>query len=203
MGQVLSSLWPVFLITSISQVYTIIDLRLASGLAEGSITALNYARKLMQLPYGIFVSAITTAIFPTLSRLVAQESIAEAAATLRKGMKVILLLALPCSIGLGVLRQPITILLFERGAFNSQASAMTAEGLLYYAFGLVGLCLYLPLTRGFFAMQDMRTPFFICLGMVAVKLFLSLAFRASLKHGGLALATSAAISLNAVMLFFA
>ncbi|MEW6447729.1 MAG: murein biosynthesis integral membrane protein MurJ [Bacillota bacterium] len=191
---------PVLLASGIMQVYTLIDYRLASGLAEGSIAALSYANKLVNLPQGLFVLAVTTAVFPTLSRLFAEEKRAEMAATLRRAIKMILLLGIPGAVGLIILREPIVALILERGAFDERSTVITANALLYYALGLAGLCVNLPLTRGFFAMKDTRTPLYISVASVGVKLIFSLALVRFLQHCGLALATSLAILTNMFVL---
>lgn len=195
-------LLPVVLASGIGQVYTFIDWRLASGLAEGSIAALNYANKLMNLPQGLLVTAVTTAIFPTLSRLAAEAQPEAMAATLRRALKWILLLGVPGAVGLIVLRAPVVMLLFERGAFDARATGMTAQALLCYAVGLAAFCLNLPLTRGFFAFQDTRTPLLISAATVPVKLLLSLALARLLHHAGLALATSVTMTLNMGLLSY-
>ncbi|MDI6630859.1 MAG: murein biosynthesis integral membrane protein MurJ [Bacillota bacterium] len=198
--RVVALMLPVILASGIMQLYTLIDWRLASGLAEGSIAALNYANKLMNLPQGLFVTAVTTAIFPTLSRLIAEERRADMAAALQRAVKVVLLLGIPGAVGLILLREPIVTLLFERGAFDARATGMTASALLFYAVGLAGLCLNLPLTRGFFAMKDTRTPLLIAGFTVVVKLALSLMLVRVLQHAGLALATSLTVLLNMFIL---
>ncbi|HAA90015.1 MAG: Integral membrane protein MviN [Thermoanaerobacterales bacterium 50_218] len=198
--RIVGMMLPVILSSSVGSLYTMIDWRIASGLAEGSIAALNYANKLMNLPQGLFVLAVTTAIFPTLSRLVAEGKPAEMAAALQRGIKVVLLLAIPGAVGLAVLRVPVVTLLFERGAFDVRATEMTADALLFFSLGMAAFCLNLPLTRGFFAMQDTRTPLFVSLATVLAKLCLSLAFVRFLQHGGLALATSLTAVLNMALL---
>ena len=83
---------------------------------------------------------------------------------------------IPASVGLMVLSRPIVRLVFERGAFDQVASAMTAAALFFYAVGLVGQASAILLTRGFYALQDTRTPVKLGLVMVAVNLILSLFF---------------------------
>lgn len=191
---------PVLLASGIMQVYTLVDYRLASGLAEGSIAALNFANKLVNLPQGLFVLAVTTAVFPTLSRLFAEEKRSEMAATLQRAIKTILLLGVPGAVGLIILREPIVALIFERGLFDERSTFITANALLYYAVGLAGLCVNLPLTRGFFAMKDTRTPLYISVASVGVKLVFSLVLVRFLQHCGLALATSLAVLTNMFIL---
>jgi len=199
-GEMLKMMAPILIVTGISQIYTMVDLRFASGLEAGSIAVLNYARKLMQLPQALFVASVTTAIFPTLSKLAAEERKTELAAILQKALKVILLLAIPASVGMIVLRNPIVALLFERGAFDLQATVRTADALMYYSLGLFALCVYLPLTRAFYALKDTSTPLWILLGTVGLKILLSYGLVRVLFQCGLALATSLTIMLNAGVL---
>lgn len=198
--RIASMLWPVLLVSGLGFFYSVIDFRLASGLPEGSITALNYATKLIQLPQGLFVMAVTTAIFPSLSKLAANERQEEMAALLRKGLRIILLLAVPATVGLMVIGQPLVELLFQRGAFGSEATAMASSALFFLSLGLIGFCMNMPLIRGFYALNDRRTPLLVGLVFVLVKLVLSQIFLGSLQHSGLALATSITILLNAFTL---
>lgn len=198
--RVLYLMLPLTLGLSVNQVYLMIDWVLASGLAEGSIAALNFANKLIQLPQSLFVLAVSTAIFPTLSRYIAEGHPAEMVRTLRRGVKVVFLLTVPAVVGIVLLREPIVILLFQRGAFDERATAMTAVALLFFAVGLVGHCLVMLISRGFFAMQDMKTPVYVTIGTLVVKLGVSIILVGHLAHAGLALATSITAILNAVIL---
>lgn len=198
--RVLALVFPLTLGLSVNQIYLMVDWVLASGLAEGSIAALNYANKLIQLPQSIFVLAISTAIFPTLSRQIAESKPAEMAATLRRGIKVVLMLALPGGAGILILREPIVALLFQRGAFDALATEMTAAALLFFSIGLIGLCMVMILSRGFFAMQDTRTPVVVTLGTLVVKLGASMALTGYFAHAGLALGTSITALLNMLIL---
>ncbi len=200
--RVLLLVFPLTLGLSVNQIYLMVDWVLASGLAEGSIAALNYANKLIQLPMSLFVLAISTAIFPTLSKQIAEARPAEMAETLRRGIKVVLMLTIPAGPGILILREPIVTLLFQRGAFDARATEMTAAALLYFSIGLVGLCMVMILSRGFFAMQDTRTPVAVTLGTLVVKFGLSAALMGHLAHAGLALGTSITALLNMVILAF-
>lgn len=198
--RVLIGLGPILFVTGITQIYSMIDIRFASGLSEGSIATLNYARRLMHLPQALFVSAVTTAIFPTLSRLISEKKNSQMAVTLQKGIRAILLLAVPGSVGLIVLRKPLIAFLFEHGAFDSRATVMTADALLYYVLGLVGVCLFLPLTRGFFALKDTKTPLFVCLITILIKVVLNFLLIDKMVHSGLALASSITVYISMLLL---
>jgi putative peptidoglycan lipid II flippase len=198
--RIAGSIWPVMLVSGLGFIYILIDFRLASGLAEGSITALNYAWKFIQLPQGLFVVAVTTAIFPALSKLASEARLEEVGNLLRKGLRVIVLLAVPGTMGLMIIGQPLIELLFERGAFDAQATAMTGSALFFLTIGLIGFSLSLPLIRGFYALQDRHTPLVVGSVSVVIKLLLSLWVLGTMQHNGLALATSITALLNASVL---
>jgi len=185
---------------AISQLYVLIDRVLASFLAEGSIAALNFGNRLIQLPVSLFVLALSTAVFPTLTTWAAEGKRLEVRETLERGLRMVVLTTVPAAAGLIVLRQPVVQLLFERGAFDERATAMTAAALLFYAVGLAGLAANILLTRGFYAFQDTRTPVKLLVVNVALNLALSLALMGPLQHGGLALGSSLAALVNTVLL---
>ncbi|MCL6612429.1 MAG: murein biosynthesis integral membrane protein MurJ [Peptococcaceae bacterium] len=200
--QVFSLMLPVMVGTGVGQAYLLIDRILASGLAEGSISALNYASKLILLPQGIFVTAVGTAIFTSMSSSAARGNLGDLARTLSRGIKMVLLVAFPAGVGLAVLRDPVVRLLFGRGAFDEKDAAMTSLALLCFSFGLAGQCLNPILSRGFFALRDTVTPVKTGIITVAVNLAFSLLLIGPLKHGGLALANSIAANFNVIVLFW-
>jgi putative peptidoglycan lipid II flippase len=124
--QIMLAMVPLMIGTGISQIYVVIDPNnWLSGLAEGSIAALNYANKLVYLPQGVIVIALSTAVFPTLADRVAVGQMEEYKRALLRSTKLLLLMALPAAVGIAVLRDPIIRLLFARGAFDENAVTMT------------------------------------------------------------------------------
>lgn len=198
--QVMALMLPVALGVSVNQVYIIVDRILASGLPAGSIAALNFANKLILLPIGLFVMAIGTAFYPTLTRQAVDSSSGNMADTLRRAFRAVVLLSVPAGVGLAVLRYPIIKLLFERGEFDAQATAMTAFALLFFSIGLVGQAANVILTRGFYALHDTKTPVKLTVITILINLAFSLMLIGPLKHGGLALANSIAALANTFML---
>jgi putative peptidoglycan lipid II flippase len=173
---------------------------LASRLVEGSIASLNYAFQLLMLPWGIFANAISTAVFPTLSAQAALDQPQEIRRLLSSALRVILYLTIPAGIGLLVLREPIIHLLFQRGEFTAESTAMTARALAFYAPGLFAIAATEIITRGFYALHDTRTPVTVGVAMVALNILLSIILSGGMGHGGLALAYSIAMSLEMVIL---
>jgi len=172
-----------------SQLNLLVDRILASGLVEGSISALNFAVRVMQLPLGIFAGAAAAAAYPFLAEQAAGEKADDLRRTFSKGLRMLWFIVFPLSVGLIVLSQPIIRLLFERGAFDAAATKMTAVALIYYSMGIFAHAATVLLTRIYFSRQDMRTPVKLGLFAVGLNIALNLILVRYLAHGGLALAS--------------
>ncbi len=194
---------PSLLSISVNQANVYIAAVLASWLPVGSVSALNFADKLIQFPVSLFVLALGTAVFPTLAGQAAGGDGEALSNTLLRSMRVIILGIVPASVGLMTLSQPIVTLIYKGGAFDQRAVEMTAAALFLYSIGLVGQAGGILLTRGFYSMQDTRTPLKLGVITVLINLGLSLALIGFLQHAGLALANSLAnLAYMALLLFF-
>jgi len=174
----------------------------ASTLPVGGVSSLLYAMRLIQFPLGLFPIALSTAIFPRLSSLAARGDKEELGKTASLGLRLVLFLLIPSSVGLMVMRNDLISLLFEHGAFHFTDTLMTAQALLYYCLGLFAMGGVMILTRAFYSLQDVLTPLKVSLGVVAFNVLLNLLLISPLKQGGLALATSLSMILNLLVLFF-
>jgi putative peptidoglycan lipid II flippase len=174
------------------QINFLVNTFLASGLAGGSLAALNYAWMLMLLPQGVFAMGIATAAFPTFSQLAAKGQRHELRQILSQTVCLILYLAIPSSVALILLGEPLTQLLLQRGRFDVSSTAAVVWALQFYALGLIGHSVLEIVTRAFYSLHDTRTPVAIGVGAMAVNIILSLLLIAPLLHGGLALANSLA-----------
>lgn len=165
---------------------------MASGLSEGSITALRFAQRLVLLPLGIFAMAISTAFFPTLSRLTAKRRWNEFRDNLSTGIRVIIFIMIPSAVGFIMLRYEIVRLLFEGRKFTPEDTRMTAYALLFYSLGLFAHGAIQLLPRGFYALKDTVTPVKVTFFTVVLSILMNLFFLkfTSLQHGGLALSFS-------------
>ncbi|MDW7674354.1 MAG: murein biosynthesis integral membrane protein MurJ [Bacillota bacterium] len=200
--RIAATIMPIVIGVAVNQIYFAINRVFASGLAEGSIAALNYAFRLMQLPLGIFVVAVSSVIFPTLSAQAIAKDYPKLKATLMRGLRLVTLIAIPAGVGLIVLAEPIVALLFERGAFDATATAMTAKALIFFSVGMFAQAANLVITRAYYAVQDVRTPFIMSLISIIVNVVLSFILIKPLTHGGLALANSLAATVNTGLLYF-
>jgi putative peptidoglycan lipid II flippase len=155
------------------------------------------------MPEGIIAQSVAMAALPTLAAQFALDKIDDLRAALAASLRGILLLALPASLGLILLRQPVVALLLEYGKFDAYSTQLIAWALLWYAAGLVGHCIVEILSRAFYALNDTRTP--VIVGSIAMALNVLLSVLLSrwfasigwMPHGGLALANSLATGLEA------
>jgi putative peptidoglycan lipid II flippase len=155
-----------------------VNIALASGMATGSLPALQRAWYLMMLPQGVIAQSVATAAFPTFSALAARGEIGGLRRTLGQTLRGVLFLSLPASVGLIALRTPIVRLIYERGDFTPLDTAATAWALVFFALGLVAHSLVEIVTRAFYALHDTLTPVLIGGGAM----LLNVAFSLTLVH---------------------
>lgn len=181
---------PVLLSVGISDINSVIDKAMASGLVEGSISALNYAGKLMSATTGIFVSAITTVLYPTFSQEANKATHTGLKRVVIRGINVIMLITLPATVGLIVLAQPIVKIVYERGRFDAMATYMTAGALVFTVLRLTTTSIRTLLYRTFYSLQDTKTPVLIGFLAVATNILFNFILIKPMAHRGLALATT-------------
>lgn len=192
---------PVLIGTGIQTINVYVDRVIASFLPDGSIAALNYANRLNMFALGIFSTAITTVIYPVLSRHSVQEDKEGFVKSLNFAVSGILYILLPVSIGAMVLRVPIIRVLFERGAFDERSTYLTSIALFYFAIGMTAYGLRDVLSRSFYSMKDTKTPMINGALAVLVNIILNLILVRYLELGGLALSTSIAAIFATFLLF--
>lgn len=184
-----------------------INIRLASQMEEGSVASLSFGFALMLMAQAVIAQSVAIAAMPTFSAQHALGKIDEMRSSLAASLRGVILLALPASVGLILLREPLISLLYQRGEFDEHDVQLVAWALLWYAAGLVGHSVMEVLTRAFYAQQDTKTP--VMIGTIAMGLNVVLSFMFArwfsqiswMPHGGLALANSLATALEATALF--
>ena len=188
---------------AVYQINILIGTLLASFLAEGSISYLYYADRLVQFPLGLFAISMSVAILPSLSRQAASRDMQALTDTFAYAIKLIFFITIPAMTGLMVLRHPIVALLFERGAFDPISSRHTADALLYFSVGLWAFSGVRIVVSTFYALQDTKTPVKMATVSVFANIVLCLILMGPLAHAGLALATSLSSMLNFILLILA
>lgn len=206
--KILRLMVPAIFGVSVSQINLLLDSVLATFLPTGSVSWLYYSDRLAELPLGVFGVAIATVILPNLSRHHVSQSSQVFSATLDWALRMVILLAVPATVALVILAEPILLTLFFYGdLMTGRDMEMATLSLRAYAVGIVAFMLIKVLAPGFFARQDMRTPVRIGIIAMVVNMVLNIVFLVPLHvywevgHVGLALATSVAAFLNAALLF--
>ena len=191
------------------QLNFLINTRLASLQPEGSVTAINVAFQLMLIPEAAIAQAIATAALPTFSMQAACGKLDEMRSSLASLLRWIVMLALPASLGLILLRQPLVALIYQGGQFDTGSTRLVAWALLWYAAGLVFHSIVEIVSRAFYALHDTKTPVFVGVAAMSLNVVFSLLFTGLfasigwMPHGGLALANSLATALeSAALLWF-
>jgi putative peptidoglycan lipid II flippase len=182
------------------QVNLTINTMIASGVANGAVSYLNYAERINQLPLGVVGVAVGTALLPLLSRQLRGGDAAAALESQNRAMEMCLLLTLPAAAALMAIAHPIIAVLFERGSFTAADSDAVAPTLMLLAVGLPAYVLVKVLTPGFFARHDTRTPMRVAVLSMVVNVGLNLLLAGPLSYLGMALSTAVAAWINVLVL---
>ena len=205
--EVIILMLPRLLGVAVVQLNFLLNTYLASLQPEGSVTAISLAWPLMLMPQAAIAQSIATAALPTFSAQYAQGKLQDMRSSLAATLRGVLILAIPTTLGLILLRQPLIELLYQHGdLFTAQSTQLVSWALLWYGAGLVGHCVVEIISRAFYALHDTRTPVLVGIGAMSMNLVFSLLFSAFFRmlgwmpHGGLALANSVATAIEAVIL---
>ncbi len=200
--QVWKLMLPVILGLSLPQVSMIIGKGFASSLGDGAQSAMRNANILMQVPLGVFAQATAIAIFPTMAAQAARKEMVELKHSLSFGIRSILFMTIPASALMIVLSLPIVQLILQAGKFHTIDAQMTANVLCYFAVGIFAWSAHSIITRGFYALQDSRTPVIVGTAVTLMFIPLNWPLRAWLQVSGLALATSIAATVHMLTMLF-
>ncbi|HZV65993.1 MAG TPA: murein biosynthesis integral membrane protein MurJ [Telluria sp.] len=199
--RMLRKMGPAVFAVSAAQISLMINTSIASKLVAGSVSALQYADRLMEFPTALLGVALGTILLPSLSKASAEGDSGEYSALLDWGLRLTFLLALPAAVGMAALAEPLIATLFHYGAFNSAAIASSALPLTAYSAGLVGIILVKTLAPAFYARQDIRTPVKIAIGVLVATQLMNLLFVPMMAVAGLALSIGLGACLNAGFLY--
>jgi putative peptidoglycan lipid II flippase len=199
--RVLRQMGPALIGVSVAPLSMIINTQIATRQGVGAVSWLTYADRLMEFPTALLGVALGVVLIPQLSAAQARNDVPAYAGLLDWGLRLALLLALPCSVALLVFPDALLATLFHRGAFTAEAVRQSALALMGYGAGLLGIIGVKILAPGFYARQDMRTPVRIALAVLVLTQILNFVFVPYLKHAGLALSIGLGAVVNAAWLF--
>jgi putative peptidoglycan lipid II flippase len=191
---------PTVLGSSVYLINMVVSRFLGLSLNDAAVSVLNYATRLMELPIGVFAVAVSTVVFPLISRYAAQGDLTEMGAAYRKGMRLILLINVPAAAGLTLLADPIIRLLFQHGAFGPQDTQAMTPILAIFAVGLPFFSFVNLILRAFYAFKDTGTPVVAAVISFVVNVVLSLVLMERFSTLGLAIASNVAVVAQATYL---
>ena len=191
---------PALLGVSVAQISLIINTQIASHLTPGSVSWLTYADRLMEFPTAMLGVAIGVVLMPQLAAAKAANDAEKYSAMLDWGLRIVVLLAVPCAVALLTFAQPLVATLYHYGAFTDRDVQQTTTALMGYGAGLLGLVAIKVLAPGFYANQDIKTPVMIAIAVLVLTQLLNVALVPVFQHAGLALAIGIGALVNALCL---
>jgi putative peptidoglycan lipid II flippase len=173
------------------------------GSSFGGVEKLFYAFVIFQLPYGVFVVAIATALVPELSERFARRDQDGYRENLSFGLRMTAFVAVPASVGLVALAEPVVGLLYEHGNFTSEDTSEVAALLATYGVGLLGYAASFVLVRSFYSRQNTKVPALLNVGLLVLYVALAYTLSRVMELAGVALAFSGAYTVLALALLAA
>ena len=220
-GEVLRAMLPMTLGLAVTQINTLVDSLIAWGLAaapdgsqriawlgsavrypltQGAAASIYYAERLYEFPLAILGVAVATAIYPLLSRHAARGDHRSLGSDLTLGLRLVIFLGIPAGVGLMILAQPLSRLLFQHGRFTGEDTIRASRVVACYALGVWAYCASAVIVRGYYALGDRLTPLRIGAAMVGLNISLDLLLIWPLAEAGLAVSTTVAASIQVLIL---
>lgn len=197
---ILKQMVPATIGVSVAQISLLINTNIATWLQPGSVTWLSFADRLMEFPTALLGVALGTVLLPSLSAAYSREDYSAYSDLLDWGLRLILLLGLPASIGLALLSEGLVATLFNYGAFEATDVMQTRLAVIAYSVGLLGLLAVKILAPGFYARRDIRTPVKIALFVLVLTQLFNVILVPIFAHAGLALSIGLGAVVNALSL---
>ena len=198
--KVMRLMLPALLGVSVAQISLLINTQIASYLEAGSVTWITSADRLMEFPTALLGVALGVVLMPQLASARAAKDELRYSAMLDWGLRLVLLLAVPCAVALLLFSQPLVAVLFHNGAFTGVDVQRTTQALAHYGVGLVGIVAIKVLAPGYYARHDMKTPMLIAISVLILTQLLNLLLVPQLQHAALTLTIGIGAMVNALWL---
>ncbi len=191
---------PALLGVSVAQVSLLINTQIASHLATGSVSWITYADRLMELPTALLGVALGVVLMPQLASARAKQDDERYSAMLDWGLRLVVVLSVPCMVALLVFAKPLVAVLYHYGAFADRDVQQTTLALAGYGVGIVGIVAIKVLAPGYFAKHDMRTPMLIAVAVLVFTQMMNFVLVPYLQHAALTLSIGVGAIINATWL---
>src|SRR5512136_690998 len=184
-----------------TRINVLVNTILVTPLAQGSVSWLSYAFRIMHLPLGLFGIAVGTVALPSLSRLVLDGNVAAVKTTLADSLKMVLFLTVPTSALLCGLAIPVTRAIYQRGHFTAADTLATGAALVLYVLGIPFASALRNVAAVFYAYKDAKTPMIASFASIGLNLLLNLSLMGVIGYMAFPLSTSLAAVLNVALLY--
>lgn len=192
--------FPAALSSTIGQIYVYVDMFFASQLKEGAWTAIGYANRVFQFPVGILVTAFLVPLFPIFSKLAGEKKYEDIKYYFHKGVGLLNFVAIPVMFAIIMLAYDAVQLIFQRGEFDSEATYMVSQALIFLSFAIIPYVFRDSITRVYYSFNDSKTPFLVAFSSIILKFILNALFINKLGIAAITLSTSLVTLFNAVLL---
>ncbi|NLY62901.1 MAG: murein biosynthesis integral membrane protein MurJ [Erysipelothrix sp.] len=189
---------PIIFGSSITQINGLIDRSIASTLGAKSVTIINYANRINDAVFSLFVSSLTTVMYPAIINQANKKDYAGLKSTITEIMNLTSLIVIPATIGVTVLANPIVTLFFKNDA---DVTYYIVIALIGATVGLFGMSIKDILVKTFYSLNDSKTPVFASIVQIIVNIVLNFALAPWLNVAGLTLATSISAYVGAIILY--
>lgn len=193
---------PILISTAVLPINNLVSTRLASGMGDNAVSAMEYAYKLYVVISGVFTYAIGNIIFPEMSRASADDNKEEYKEIINKAMRMMIYILIPLTIGITIFSKDIISVIYERGEFTAESTLITSSILTFFSVGIIGSGIVEVMNKAFYAKQDTKSPLIAGIIMIIINVILCVTLSKFLDVRGLALATSITAIVNAITLMY-
>jgi len=194
---------PVFLAGSLGQINAFVDKYLASGLPEGSVSALNYGNNLVSVISTFTCGIIMTILYPRMAKSFAENDVKRVNDLSSRTINVLFVITMPFTVGAMAYSSEIVQVIYERGSFNPESTKLVATAFMYYVSAMIFTAVKSCIDRMFNSLHNTKTSAFISVLSICVNISLNLILVKSMGHAGLALATSISVAFSTVVSYIA
>ena len=191
---------PAIIGLSATQINIFVNTNFAASCAQGSVSWLNYAFRLVQFPIGVFGVALSIATLPVIARYAAVKNMNKLKESYVSSLTMVFCLTIPATVGLILLAEPIIRLIFQHGAFTPYDTTKTAEALSFYALGLFAYAAVKIMVPVFYALNHTRYPVIGSFLTVGANIIIILLTIDHFQHKAIALSTSCTMFFNFLFL---
>lgn len=193
---------PILISTAVLPINNLVSTRLASGMGDNAVSAMEYAYKLYVVISGVFTYAVGNIIFPEMSRASADNNKEEYKLIIDKAMRLMIYILIPLTIGIVIFSSDIISVIYERGEFTSESTLITSSILTFFSIGIIGSGIVEVMNKAFYAKQDTKSPLIAGIIMIVTNVILCIVLSKFMDVNGLALATSITAIVNAITLMY-